>query len=70
VLAQIGGKAQALTLINSLLAPDIDLDDDGKKDAISVGIGFESVPGPDHRHHPRQVSWQGRSGTGARLLPD
>jgi hypothetical protein len=45
VLAQIGGKAQALTLINSLLAPDIDLDDDGKKDAISVGIGFESVPG-------------------------
>lgn len=45
LLAQIGGKAAALQLINGLLAPDIDLDDDGAKDAISVAIGFESVSG-------------------------
>lgn len=45
VLAQIGGKTAALQLINGLLAPDIDLNDDGAKDAISVALGFESVPG-------------------------
>lgn len=45
LLAQIGGKTAALQLINGLLAPDIDLDDDGAKDAISVAIGFESVSG-------------------------
>lgn len=45
LLAQIGGKAAALQLINGLLAPDIDTDDDGAKDAISVAIGFESVSG-------------------------
>ena len=30
-------------LVKSALAPDVDLDGDGKKDAVSIGVGFRAV---------------------------
>lgn len=36
---------QANTMVAALLAPDLDLDDDGTNDAHSVGVGFTAVAG-------------------------
>jgi len=43
LLAQIGDKETVKGLVNSILKPDIDTDDDDKPDAISVALDFETV---------------------------
>lgn len=44
-LAQIGGNVGVLQMLVGLLAPDLDLNDDGAKESISFALGFETVPG-------------------------
>jgi len=39
------GKDAALTLVNTMLKPDISTKNDGNKDGISVGLKFTTVPG-------------------------
>jgi hypothetical protein len=37
-------EVQSSSLVQTLLGPDVDLDDDGSDDALSLTIGFEAVP--------------------------
>ncbi len=43
VFASLGGKANALVLVQQLLAVDIDTDGDGNKDASSIGLRFSAL---------------------------
>jgi hypothetical protein len=45
VLKQIGDKATVKSLVGSILKPDIDIDNDGTKESISVSLDFETVGG-------------------------
>lgn len=38
-------KTAAATLLDNLIENDIDLDRDGERDAVSIGLTFETVPG-------------------------
>ena len=42
-LKPIGGKEAAKNIHNSLLKPDIDLDEDGTNDGISAGFSFTTI---------------------------